>query len=380
MTSGRPARVLVLVDDVSDGAGGAERFAVGLAAAMPRDRFRVSLCATRGVSGSLASALDEAQIPHFGLGRSGRYDLRPFRTLIRFLRRERIELLHTHKFGSNVWGSLFGRLGRVPAIVAQEHTWSWEGQPLRRLLDGQLIGRLADRFVAVSEADRRRMVELEHVPAHKTIAIPTAFVARSEPPGGDVRGELGVPPGAPLIGTVAQLRPQKAVEVLVDAFALLLADHPDAHLVIVGDGPCRADLTTTTRRSPLAGRVHLPGARTDVGAVLDELDVAAMSSDFEGLPLFMFECMAHRTPLVTTAVGGIPDVVDDGINGLLVPRRDPEALASALARVLDQPGLGRRLSEAAAVRLPEYSMERAAERFGSLYEELLYLKRAGPAR
>jgi glycosyltransferase involved in cell wall biosynthesis len=363
-------RLLVLVDEVGDDVGGAERFAVGVAAALPRERFDVSLCATHSVGGQLAADLDRAGVRHFALGRSGRFDLFAFRRLTRFLRRERIQVLHSHKFGSNVWGALFGRLCRVPVIVAHEHTWSYEGHPMRKLIDGRFIGRLASAFVSVSEADRSRMVELEGVPARKAVTIPTAFVPRPNGGGGDLRGELGIPAGAEVVGTVAQLRPQKALEVLIEAFAGVLDARPGAHLVIVGNGPCLEELRTAAGAAGLGGRAHFPGLRNDLGAVLAGFDVAAMSSDFEGLPLFVFECMAHRTPLVATAVGGIPDVVRDGETGLLVSPRDPAALRAALVRLLEQPDLARTLASAASDQLPEYTMERAGERFAELYERL----------
>ena len=100
----------------------------------------------------------------------------PFARLVALLREERFDVLHAHKFGSNLWGSIFGRLTRTPVVIAHEQTWSYEGQPLRRFLDGQVIGRLADVMVAVSTRDQERMTSIEGVPPHKTTYIPNAFV------------------------------------------------------------------------------------------------------------------------------------------------------------------------------------------------------------
>lgn len=363
--------MLVLVDEVGDAAGGAERFAVGLATTLPADRFDVSLCATHSASGPLAEELEAAGVRLVALDRQGRFDLLAFRQLVRHLRRERIQVLHAHKFGSNVWGTLLGRLCRVPVVVAHEHTWSYEGQPLRKLIDGRFIGRLASAFVAVSNADRERMIGLEGVPAAKALTIPTAFVPRAAQGGGDLRAELGIPANAHVVGTMAKLRPQKALSVLIEAFERVLVEIPGAHLVIAGEGPCRDELLAQASGKALGGRVHLAGQRTDLDSVLATFDVAAMSSDFEGLPLFVFECMAHLTPLVSTEVGGVPDVVEDGLTGLLVPPRDPAALAGALTRLLGDEDLRARLAEDAGRRLPDYTMQRAAERFAALYERLL---------
>lgn len=361
----------MMVDEVSDRAGGAERLAARLAAELSRERYDITLCATRGIDGSLGEELDAADLRLLALERTGRFDLVPLARLARFLRSERIDILHAHKFGSNFWGTLIGRLCRVPILIAHEHTWSYEGNPLRKFLDGRVIGRLATRFVAVSSADRKRMIEIEHVPAEKVTVIPTAFIPRPSGGGGDLRAELGIPDGVPVIGTVARLRPQKALTVLIEAFAELAGSHPSCRLVIVGDGECRGKLEMAAQSAGVLERVHFPGQRTDIDTVLEAFDIAAMSSDFEGLPLFVFECMAHRVPLVATDVGGLRDAVDNGRTGVLVPPRDPAALAEALGRLVDDDELRRGLAEAAAERMGDFTMERAVQRVGELYDRLL---------
>jgi glycosyltransferase involved in cell wall biosynthesis len=363
-------RVLMLVDSLYDGTGGAERFAVGLACALPRERFEVSFCATRTAEGYLVRDLEAAGVRQFALGRSGRRDVAAFRRLARFLRHERIDVLHCHKFGSNVWGTLIGRACRVPVVLAHEHTWSYEGQPLRRLLDGQVIGRLATRFVAVSNADRERMIAVEGVKPAKAIVIPTGYIPRAQAVDGDLRAELGIPAGVPVVGTVAQLRPQKALDVMIDAVARARREVPDLRLVIVGDGPSRAELEGLAARG-LGDAATFLGTRTDVPAILAGIDVAAMSSDFEGLPLFAFECMAAGTPLVATRVGGLPDLIEDGRNGLLVPPQDPDSLARALVALATDPSRRAALAAAAGARAAEFTIDAIAARFADLYDALL---------
>jgi glycosyltransferase involved in cell wall biosynthesis len=352
-------------------AGGAEVFAVGLAANLPRERFDVRLCTTRESGGLLEQTLDEAGVRHFDLARRGRRDILNFRHLYSYLREERIDILHSHMFGSNVWGTVIGRIARTPVIVAQEQTWSYEGDPLRKILDGQLIGRLCTRFVAVSAADRERMISIEHVRPEKTAMIPNAFVPRVAEEGTDLRAELGVDDDVPLVGTVVVHRPQKALRVMIDAFALIQRSLPEARLVIGGRGPCTEAWKEHAAARGLDGRVAFIGRRDDVPAVIDALDVAVLSSDFEGTPLFVFECMARGTPVVATDVGGLPDIIDDGRTGLLVPRRDPDALASALGSLLGDRGRREAIAAAAQERLPEFSIERISARHAELYEELL---------
>ena len=124
-------------------------------------------------------------------------------------------------------------------------------------------------------------------------------------------------------------------------------------------------------RLGIGGSVHLLGARTDVPAILCEVDVGVLSSDWEGMPLFVFECMATNTPLVATAVGGLPEIVDDGQTGLLVPQQNAGAIAEALEAVLTDRALAQRLAHAAAGRLGQFRIEAVAIRFAELYEELV---------
>ena len=358
----------MLVDQLEPRSGGGERFAVGLAAHLPRDRFAVALCATRAVLAPWDRTLRESGVPWFALERQATGDVLPFVRLARWLRRERVDVLHAHMFGSNVWGTLVGRAARVPVVVAHEQTWDYRGQPVRKALDGRLIGRFADAFVAVSAADRDRMVALEGVPADKVRVELNAYVPRTgvRPPA-RLREELGLAAGTPLVGTAAMLRPQKALEVLLDAVARL----EGVHLAVAGDGSRRAALEAHAAAAGIADRVHFLGLRDDIDAFLAAVDVAAMSSDFEGTPLFAFECMAAGTPLVATAVGGLPDMLADGRSALLVPPRDPAALAGALGRALGDPALRAALATAAGEALERYRIEPVAERFAALYEELL---------
>jgi len=361
----------MLIDAIGDNSGGAERFAVGLAVALPRERYDVTMCVTRKFSGELPRNLTDAGVRILSLGRGEDFRPQAFRKLIRYLRRERVDVLHAHMFGSNVWGTLLGRLCRVPVIVAHEQTWSYEANPVRRELDRHLIGRGASAFVAVSRADADRMVTIEKIPREKIVTIPNAYIPRSPGPAGDLRAELGVDPGAPLIVTGAILRPQKALSVLIDAFALVAQRLPSVHLAIAGMGPCEAELQERAIEVGAADRIHFLGLRTDMDAILDAGDLAAMSSDFEGTPLFALECMAHRTPLVSTDVGGIRDILDDGKSVLLAPRRDPRALSERLDRALLDAGLRESLADAAHDRLSELTIERIVVRFESLYDRLL---------
>jgi glycosyltransferase involved in cell wall biosynthesis len=365
----RRLRVLYLIDQVID-TGGAERFALGLATHLPADRFELWVCSTRGAEPAALEQLRAAGVRHLHLGRRGKTDVWRFRRLVALLRHHHFDILHGHMFGSNLWGCIIGRACRVPIIIAHEQTWSYEGEPLRRWLDGHVIGRLCTRFVAVSTRDAERMLTVEGVPAHKIVMIPNAYVPRPGSGDGDLRAELGLDPETPLAVVVAQLRPQKALEVLLEAFPRVREAVPGTHLAIAGDGECRAALEAQSRALGQADRIHFLGRRSDVDAILRAGDLAVMSSDFEGTPLVAYECIANRTPLVATAVGGLPDIITDGLTGRLVAPRDPQALAAAIVELLRDPARRAEIVAAAAQRESEFTIATATNRFVALYEQL----------
>jgi glycosyltransferase involved in cell wall biosynthesis len=378
----RKVRVVILVDGVGI-TGGGERFARELALRLDRSRFELTYCTSRPADpeidqGAVAAALEELRASGaevIELPRRSAADVLAWRPVLRILRKRRVDILHSHKFGSNVWGAILATLARTPVFIAHEQTWSYDGQPVRRFLDRELISRRADAFVAVSRADRRRMIEVEHVPEGKTLVIPNAVPMGIRDPDRDVRQELGIAANVPVVGTVCVLRPQKALDTMLDAFSRLRVGFPDCRLVIAGDGPERGRLEARAHALGLDEAALFLGDRNDVPDVLAAFDVFALSSDFEGTPLAVIEAMGAGVPVVATDVGGLPDLIDDGVHGRLVPARAPEALARVIREILSDPGLGTRLGAAARERQErEFAIEASVSRVETLYDDLY----AGP--
>ena len=372
--------VLALVDHLPS-AGGGERFAADLAASLDPERYERSICVTRwpypegeerAGDDEAVAALEDEGVALVGLGRTSRLDPRPWGPLVRELRSRPVDVLHAHKFGSNLWGSVLGTLARVPVIVSHEHTWSYEGNRTRVLLDRNVVGRLSDAFVAVSEHDRRKMIEVEGIPPERAVLIPNGIRGPLPVTGADVRGELGIDAGAPVAGAIGHLRAQKAYDVLVEAAAHARERLPGLKVLIAGEGPERGELEALIRRLGLGDTVFLLGRRKDAGDVLAAIDVAVSSSGFEGSPLSLMEAMAASKPIVATAVGGVPDLVAEGETGLLVPPGDPTALAEATTRVLGDRELASRMGAAGAERQRrEFDFAGTIRRVEELYERLL---------
>jgi glycosyltransferase involved in cell wall biosynthesis len=371
VTAQRRLKVVTLVDGLS-GLGGGERVAAELAMRLDPDRFESVFCVTRPRWGpGREESLRAAGVRTLTLRRNSAKNLLAWRPLISLLRRERTDILHCHKYGSNIWGAMVGRLCGVPVIVAHEHVWSYEGQALRRLLDRYLIAKAAHVFLTVSNETRRQMIEVEGIDPDLVRVLPNGVPTLAEPTGRDVRRELGIAPEALVVGTVSVLRPQKALQVLIRSAARLVSEFPILKVVIAGEGPERVNLEALVTELGLDGRVMLVGPRTDVSDVLASFDVAVSSSDYEGSPLAVIEYMAAAKAIVATRVGGVPDLIEDGIHGLLVEAQDAEGLASAVARLLREPDLRARMGEEARKRQQaEFTIDAAVNRLELLYEEL----------
>jgi glycosyltransferase involved in cell wall biosynthesis len=390
--SGSPAkqrlRVLTLVDGIGT-FGGGERVARQLTTHLNPARFETTFCVSRWqvphnpLHDAALEELREADVTFLGLRRSSRLNLRPWGALIAYIRRREVDVLHTHMVGSNIWGALIDSLVKVPVFVAHEHTWSFQGQPHRKFIDRNLISRRADVFVAVSRADQRRMTEIERIPERKVRFIPNGIAPSPPPdPGHDVRSELGIEPDQPVVGIVAVARAQKALDVLLRAAAQIRTAFPDVKVLLVGGADNPEDsyvlgLHALARELKLDSTVSFLGPRSDVPDLLRAFDVAVLSSDFEGSPLSVLEYMEAGRPVVSTRVGGLPDIVEDGVTGLLVKPRDPGALAAAVSNLLRNPERAAAMGRAGQKRQrDEFSIEAMARRFEELYEELYSRKTA----
>lgn len=363
-------RVLTLIDSFAT-FGGAERVAATITMRLDPTRFERFFCATRKMPGpTFEKDLLDAGVRVLALERESTAELSAWRRLVELLRRERIDIVHSHKFGANAWGVVLGRSTGVPVIVAHQHAGSYERQPLRPLVDRQ-VARWADAFLTVSRDSRRRMTDVEGIDPEKVRVVPNGIALPPATSGRDFRAELGIGARTPLVGTVSILRTEKALDVLVRSAALLTPEFPKLCVVIAGRGPEEARLKALASELGVEKTVRLLGPRTDVPEIIGALDVAVCCSDYEGSPLSVLEYMAAGKPVVATRVGGLPDMIEDGVHGMLVPRRDPAAIAEAVARLLHDASLRRQIGEAARKRQRrEFHADVMVSYVESLYEEL----------
>jgi glycosyltransferase involved in cell wall biosynthesis len=298
--------------------------------------------------------------------------------LARLLRRERIDLLHTHAaIASNVLSRIAARLAGVP-LVSHLHIENY--LPAGRLRPAALraldnaTARLAARIVAVSR-DTRRALLAQGYPAPLMEVVPNGIHLVGHYGNGSGRtalAELGVPDGVPVVGEVARLCDVKGQRDLIAALTRL----PDVRAVFVGEdletgGAYRHRLEREAEVLGVRDRVVFAGYRPSA-PILAELDLFVLPSWIEGMPVTVLEAMAHGKPVVATPVGGTAEVVVDGETGLLVPPRDPERLAEAIARVLADREYARHLGEAGRARVAErFSADAMARRILEIYDEVV---------
>lgn len=372
----RRCRVVTLVD-AGFGAGGAPRLAVDLVLRLDPERFDKVFCVSRPLWGEGVEArLRSAGVRTLTLNRASRAHVYAWHPLISLLRHERTDIVHCHMFGSNVSGTLLGRLLGVPVVIAHEHSGSRNGSRSQRVLNRELIGRFADAFLVASNEARRQMVEVEDLDPRIVRVLPNGIPGLPEPSDHDLRLEFGFGSGTPVVGIVTVLRPEKAVDVFIRSIPLVAREFPTLNVLIVGGGPEESALRALVDELGLSEVVTFAGFRTDIADVLSILDVAVLSSDYEGTPLSVIEYMAAGRPIVATRVGGVRDLVTHGVQGLLVQPRDPSALADAIIRLLRDPAERARMSEASRRRQQrDLTIDVTLNHLELLYDELFAASR-----
>jgi glycosyltransferase involved in cell wall biosynthesis len=339
-------------------------------------RFEVSLCGLKSPEPGSRS-LEAQGIPVHHLGR-GRFDPRILTDLVRLARERRSRILHVHGYAAADFGRLAAR--RVGAALVLHEHFADPRMPSYQAVADRALAPLTDRAIAVSESTREFLVRKRHVPAHRVrliwngapleefAPVPAAAAAAT-------RRDLGLPESAVVIGSIGRLNEQKGHRYLLDAAAVALPAVPAARVLIVGDGDLSGPLQEQARALGIAERVVFAGHRGDIPAVLGAVDVFCISSTYEGTPLTLFEAMAAGKAIVSTAVDGCREVIEDGVTGILVPPRDAATLALRLRELLTDKGRRETLARNALRASARYDIRRCVDAMQALYDEVLAEKR-----
>lgn len=306
-------------------------------------------------------------------------DLLALWQIFRLIRQERVALVHTHTSKAGFVGRLAAWLARVPVVVHTPHGhvfYGYYGPTLTAVFSGleRLAARLTDRIVVLTERGIEEHLARGIGRREQFSVIPSGVdleaVRRDAPPYEAARGRLGVDPECCLIVGLGRLVPVKGFQTLVKALPLILSVVPSARLLLVGDGPLRADLVAKAQALGVGDRLEMAGAQLDPAPFLAAADLVVAPSLNEGMGRVLVEAMALGRPVVATRVGGIPAVVVEGETGSLVPPDDPPALARAVSELLKDPGLRQRMGEAGRRRAEQFSLAVMESRLVDLYRGL----------
>jgi glycosyltransferase involved in cell wall biosynthesis len=367
------------------GLGGVPEVAYQLLRELAGSRYDLRLCILKGEGAAdSARAAREARFKalgvriHYATRTPGK--LGSIADVAEWLDAERIDLLHTHSYRPNVYARMAGALCRPNGlrVVAHYHNQyddKWESTPEMLSLERQLA-KGCDAMFAVSDAVRRHVAERLGLNPERIEVVPNG-VDVSAFQGIDraaAREALGLGRDRPVFGLIGRLCEQKGQEDFVEAAILLAHRCPDALFLMVGgieDKALHQRLEPRIAAAGLSGTIRFTGHWTDIASVYAALDAVVAPSRWEGFGLMLIEAMASRRPIVAARVGAIPDVVREGETALLVPPRDPQALAAAMASLIDDLDLRARLGAAGVCDLDQYSWPRAAERVAAICDRVL---------
>ena len=365
-----PLRVLELI--VSTGLGGGPSHVLELVRHLPRPEFAATVA---GPAGGPYGGLFIESGARFVDIRTDRLAVRPFLEVLRLIRRDGIDLVHSHGKGAGLYGRLAARRAGIPAI----HTFhgihhadypAGLGRAYLALERG--LARITQAIVHVSESQALEAAGLGLAPAERSHVIvngiDAARVAGAAMTREAARQSLQLEPEALVIGTVARFDPVKGLDALLRAFAIVAAAEPDARMVLLGDGPEASRLRSLVAGLGIETRVRFPGFIAGASRLLPAFDLYASASRKEGLPLALLEAMACGLPVVATRVPGHMDVVEQGVTGLLVAPDDPYALGRALRDLMAEPAGRKAMGQAGRQRVQHrFAASRMAAETAGLY-------------
>ncbi len=363
-------KVLHVITDA--GWGGAERHTLALTTALTHRGHDCQIAYLVG-DGYLAAAFASRGVRTTNLRARSWLDPVALARLARLARRERFDLLHGHLFPGEVFATLAAlRLRGVPLICTKHNDEAFLRKWHFRMLH-RVISYRASRTIAISDHVRRFTVETGTAHPSRVLTIRYGYDAPAVLPTREAsRAALGTPAEAFLVGAAGRLAAQKGHRHLIEAIPALVPEIPNLQVVIVGEGPMRPVLERRARQLGVDRHVRFPGFHPDVQSFLCGLDVFVMPSLWEGFGLVLLEAMAAGQPIVASKVSAIPEVIEDGVTGLLVPPAEPSALAQAILTLWREPAFREKLGNAGRERLRErFSLDQMVDETERVYAEVL---------
>lgn len=344
--------------------GGAENQVIQLLNGLSKQHLKKILVTFQHVDSSFSRELDP-EIMSFNMNLRRWGQIRCIFKLYRLFRRFNTDVVHAHLFHTSLYTAIAARLAGVPVVLTTEHgEFLWK-KAIHHTIEKLVISPLVDMRVAVSKDIQNIRIKSRDVPKHKIKVIPNCVKVPKKPEKYKARKRLR-------IGTVGRLVPAKDYRTLIMAFNTLIKDRMNCDLIFVGDGPEQSELKSMVQDLGISEYVTFLGFQAEINSLLSEFDIFILSSIREGIPVSMLEAMAMRVPVVVTNVGGIPEVIENSVDGILVESQNPEMIANALRKLGNDSSLRRKMGEAGYKKVKSlFSREAICRQYEQLYFDLL---------
>jgi len=357
------------------GIGGVQKRMVSLLPKLDKERYSIIVCSFK--PGELQNRLEQSEIPVRIVSRRFKFDPVCIYKLRSIMKKENIDIVHTHCHKPNTTGRLAAKLAGVPVVITNEHNVdSWKSN-WQLTLDRRLAT-YSDRIIAVSEAVKNFYVENANIPADKFEVIYNGVDLDfwqnnilSQETIAEKKTKLGLSQDDKVIVNIGRLHPQKGHEYLFRAVRKIIPRMKNLKFLIVGDGSMKDSLELLSERLGIKKYVIFTGKRDDIKDILCFSDISVLSSIREGFSNVILESMACGKPVIATDVGGNNEIIIDGENGFIVPSRDEDTLADKILALASSEELTERMGLAARETVKKFSLKRMVDKTEQLYEKLM---------
>lgn len=369
----RPVRIMQITYGLSY--GGLEQVILNLYHFLDKHRFSVSVCCMTQ-KGHVAYELEKLGCKiEYCDGNSRLNPYSKFLKIAAILKKHKIDIVHTHNTPAYFDGLIAAKLVKVPVVIHTDHCRFYPDKK-RYMFAERMASFATNRIVAVSAHTKRELGQWEHISSRKIDVIlngiPPLDSLTSEQEH-RLRADLGIKSNEKIIGSVGRLEYQKGYDLLIQAAAIMAANKCPAKFVIVGEGSQRNELQQLAQQLNLADKVILTGGKINGAEYVQMFDIFALTSNFEGMPIVLLEAMAAKKPIVATNIGGVPEMIDHGMNGYLVDKRDPKIFAQYCRQLINNPELIKKFGNHSHQKyINEFSVDQMVSNYTRLYYSCLF--------
>lgn len=370
-------RVNVLYVIWSLSLGGAERVVINLAKGLDKSKFNPIVCCLND-KGAFAHELEAEGIEVIALHKRGKFDFSILHSLFSIFKQRGIHIAHTHLWGANFWGRIAAKRACVPVIIAHEHGIEAWRNAAHALFD-KILYRHTDRVILVSQASQKLFLSKIKSDSFKCRVIYNGvdtekFNGYINPV--EARMRLGLSQEDYAIASIGRLVTEKGHEYLFEAIKLMILKYPSLKVLVAGDGPEKQRLIHKVKHLGVQKNIIFLGARNDIAEILSASDLFVLSSTKEAFPISILEAMAVGRPVVATDVGGVSELISNEKTGFVVPPRNSQALADAIAKLVNNKNAAAEMAEAGKRRIKEsFTLRQWLGNIENLYTDLLNEKR-----